>query len=153
MKIGKQLKKLRLTADLTQEELGKKVNLSRANISKYESDDIEPNLTTLKLFATVFGVKISTVLGETDESVPVYARNERSVPPAEENKVSVGDILGSNNGVIGVNHGSLTAASEYEQALPDDVKELLRIYKALDFKERMKVLNLVFELEENRKAN
>ena len=70
MKIGARLKTFRLAAGLTQEQLAKKVNLSKANISKYESDDIEPNLATLNMFAKIFGTTTDNILGITNNSPP-----------------------------------------------------------------------------------
>ena len=84
MKIGKQLKNLRLAAGLTQEELGKRVNLSRANISKYESDDVEPNLTTLNMFAKIFGVSVDTLLGLDDDSNPPNNKESSQNEKAQE---------------------------------------------------------------------
>lgn len=49
MTLGSKIKEERLNLNLTQEELGKKINLSKANISKYEKNILEPNVGTIKL--------------------------------------------------------------------------------------------------------
>ena len=43
--------------------------------------------------------------------------------------------------------------NELSDMLSDDVKEILRIAKALDLKRRHKLLSLAFELEENSNPN
>ena len=70
MKIGERLKSLRLKNELTQEQLAHKVNLTKANISKYESDSIEPNITTLTLLSEIFNVSVAYLLCETDDPSP-----------------------------------------------------------------------------------
>lgn len=65
MTFGQRLKALRTEKCLTQLELAHKVNLSKANISKYESDNIEPNLDTLNLFSELFDVSLDFLLGKS----------------------------------------------------------------------------------------
>ncbi len=66
MTFGQKLKQLRTDRKLTQSELAEKLNLSKANISKYESDDIEPNLQTLTVISTLFNVSIDFLLGNNE---------------------------------------------------------------------------------------
>ena len=47
MSFGKRLKNLRIEKNLTQQQLAEKLNVSKANISKYESDIIEPNINLI----------------------------------------------------------------------------------------------------------
>ncbi len=62
MSFGCRLKELRLANGLTQAELAKKLKLSKANISKYESDSVEPNLDTLTMISNIFNVSINYLL-------------------------------------------------------------------------------------------
>lgn len=64
---GERMKQLRLLKKLTQEELAKKLNLSKSNISKYEANTVEPNLHTLRAIAELFDVSIDYLVGKTDE--------------------------------------------------------------------------------------
>jgi len=77
MKIGKNLKVLRLNSGLTQGELAEKLTLSKSNISKYEADDMEPSLTTLALLAKIFGVPISSLFGESSGDIPAQTRPQK----------------------------------------------------------------------------
>ncbi len=67
MTFGERLRQLRKEFDLTQTELADKISLSKANVSKYESNSVEPNLQTLRLLSKFFGVSIDYLLGDTDD--------------------------------------------------------------------------------------
>lgn len=66
MSFGSKLKALRLEHNMTQAELAKKINLSKANVSKYEADLVEPNLDTLAMISGLFDVSINYLLGLSD---------------------------------------------------------------------------------------
>ncbi|MGN0518961.1 MAG: helix-turn-helix domain-containing protein [Acutalibacteraceae bacterium] len=57
------LRRLRLQHNLTQQELGKHIGLSKAVISKYENGIGYPTLDTLIHFAEYFGVTTDYLLG------------------------------------------------------------------------------------------
>lgn len=60
------LKKLRVDNHLTQEELGKKVNLKKSAISKYEKGRVEPSIDVIVKFAEIFNVSVDYLTGKTD---------------------------------------------------------------------------------------
>ncbi len=68
MDFGKRLKELRTSKNWTQEELAKKINLSKPNISKYEAGVVEPNLSTLNALCSLFNVSTDYLLYKTDFS-------------------------------------------------------------------------------------
>lgn len=68
MSFGIRLRQLREAYGITQEELGEKLNLTKANISKYESGRLEPNLDTLSFLAHLFGVSVDYLLGRPHSS-------------------------------------------------------------------------------------
>lgn len=78
MTFGQRLRELRNEKGLTQSQLAERVNLSKANISKYENGSVEPNLETLHLLAELFGVTTDVLLGKTDEIT------KKSIPGSEE---------------------------------------------------------------------
>lgn len=63
---GKRLKSLRKDLKLTQDELGKKLNLSQRAISGYERGDRFPDELTLNLVADYFDVSVDYLLGRTN---------------------------------------------------------------------------------------
>ena len=56
------LKSLRLQNKMTQEELSRKLNMSKSAISMYESGVREPNFETLETIADIFNVDINTLM-------------------------------------------------------------------------------------------
>ena len=57
------LKTLREKKGLTQEDLARKVLVTRQAVSRWENGDTQPNTETLKLLSKVFDVSINTLLG------------------------------------------------------------------------------------------
>lgn len=66
MKIGDAIKHLREQQDLTQEELAKKLNLSRSTISMYENNERIPNAYILDNIADALGVSVDYLIGRID---------------------------------------------------------------------------------------
>lgn len=66
MKFGDRLRCLRQENDLTQEELGRRINKKKANISKYENGKLQPDLDTINVLAKFFNVTTDYLLGYTD---------------------------------------------------------------------------------------
>lgn len=62
MSIGEKIKKLRLQKGIKQEELAKKLNISRQSISHYETGRAIPSIDVLKLLADYFGVTVDYFL-------------------------------------------------------------------------------------------
>lgn len=65
---SKRLKKLRLEANLTQEQLGNVLNVTKACISSYESGNRMPSIETLIDIANMFKVDLDYLIG-TDSYV------------------------------------------------------------------------------------
>lgn len=72
MGFGERLKELREKMGLTQEELGKKINQKKANISKYENGKLQPSLETIDFLAGFFNVSTDYLLGHTDNPSKVH---------------------------------------------------------------------------------
>lgn len=65
--IGKRLKELRINKKMTQEELGKKINVTKVSISGYENGNRSPDTETLQKIADTFGVTTDYLLGRSDK--------------------------------------------------------------------------------------
>ncbi len=102
MSFGEVLKRLRQEAELTQQQLAEKINLSKANVSKYEANLVEPNLDTLRLIAEVFNVSSDYLLEKTnipsfdclslnahEEKVILAYRSKPSMRPAVDRLLDV----------------------------------------------------------------
>ncbi|WP_144461031.1 helix-turn-helix domain-containing protein [Siminovitchia fortis] len=66
--LGDRLKKLRNERKITQEELGKKVNVIKVSISGYENGNRNPDTETLQKLADFFEVSTDYLLGRTDNN-------------------------------------------------------------------------------------
>jgi len=62
MSLGTNLRKCRESKGLTQKEMAEIFDISKSNISKYESGDVEPNVETLIKYADYFRVSIDYLL-------------------------------------------------------------------------------------------
>lgn len=58
------IKKYRELRGFTQDELAKKVGISRATLSKYEHDNINPSIGVLQKISSALGVSTSALCGE-----------------------------------------------------------------------------------------
>ena len=70
MLLSKRLKELRLKNNMTQRELGEKVNVTKVSICCYESGTRCPTLDTLTKIGEVLGVSVSYLMGY-DEDVKI----------------------------------------------------------------------------------
>ncbi len=64
--LGKRLREEREKAALTQEDLGKIVNVSDKTISAYENDAADPSTETLSKLADCLGLSTDYLLGRTN---------------------------------------------------------------------------------------
>lgn len=63
MEIRERLKSLREKSGLTQEQLARRLLVTRQAVSRWETGETQPNTDTLKLLSREFGVSINTLLG------------------------------------------------------------------------------------------
>ena len=121
------IKLLRTKMGMSQEQLSKQVLVTQTAVSQWEKGRTFPDVQTQKKLATLFNVTIDYLLGETDEPGLYYANN----------------IQGSNfvqgNGTVTVGDFNETSKEE---------AELLRIYRELDVRRRLKLLTVAVELED-----
>lgn len=66
MTLGEKIKKLRKDNQLTQEELAKKLYVTRTAISKWELDKGFPDIDNLKQISNLFGVSIDEMVSDND---------------------------------------------------------------------------------------
>lgn len=66
MSFGKRLREFRLEKNLRQEDLAKIIQVHRATIGKYETDERFPDKETLQKLADYFDTSVDYLLGRTD---------------------------------------------------------------------------------------
>ena len=67
VKFGERVKKLRLSAGMTQEQLAERIWVTKAAISNYELSERNPSPETIIKIAGVFGVTTDYLLGLEDK--------------------------------------------------------------------------------------
>jgi repressor LexA len=126
--IGVRIRERRKDIGMTQEELGKRVGVTKATINKYETGIVvNMKRPTIEHIAQALDVPPGYLMGWTDNTTSVQ----------------------TNNGVIGQNSGTITV-NNAERTLSKEEMELLRIYGELDVKGRMKLLQAAMTLEEEK---
>ena len=74
------IKELRQSQNLTQKELAEKVGFNQTAIGKYERNELEPNLETLKKFSAIFECSIDYLLGHSDDFGNVTVQQKSPAP-------------------------------------------------------------------------
>lgn len=78
-----QLKKLRLTKNLTQEEFSKILGTNRATLANWETGRTEPDATTLSNIASFFNVSVDYLLGRTFQPASPIQNESFTLSPDE----------------------------------------------------------------------
>lgn len=73
---GDILRELREENKMTQEDLGKLINVTKQAIYNYEKGDNEPNLTTLVKLSDIFNVSLDFLLGRTKQRQNLLIKNQ-----------------------------------------------------------------------------
>ena len=64
MKFGENLKKLRKSKNLSQEELADKVNVSRQSVSKWETGEAYPEMNNILQLCKIFNCEINSLVND-----------------------------------------------------------------------------------------
>ena len=67
MRFGDNLKNLRKLKNISQEELGERVGVSRQSVSKWENSEAYPEMTNILILCKIFNCKINDLLSEKIE--------------------------------------------------------------------------------------
>ena len=96
MLLGKRIKSLRIQNGMTQEELGKLINVTKVSICCYEKETRIPTLETLLALADVFKVDINYFLG-SDEYLIADTDEKYGMSVAKEELDFLKEIRKHNN--------------------------------------------------------
>ena len=77
LKIGEKIKALRLSSDLTQEELANRAGLSKGFISQLENEQTSIQIDSLADILEALSVSLSDFFSDSDEERAVYRPSER----------------------------------------------------------------------------
>jgi len=84
MELGQRLKSLREEKDLSQLELGERLNISNSTLSLYESGKRQPDYKTLQRIADFYGVSIDYLFGRTNTKKPPEKAFESALSDSPE---------------------------------------------------------------------
>jgi len=141
MTFGSKLKSLRQEFQLTQNQLAKKLDISKSNISKYESDTIEPNMKTLVLISKYFNVSIDYLLGN---SVKVETTCVPS--PSDTELIEYFHKVQNTSMISEKDKAKITRFFPYAVALNDEEMDLIEYYSELSVKDRRWIMGQMIDL-------
>lgn len=72
--LGQRLRHLRVTQDLTQEELAVKLKVNRSTLANWEVDRATPDAEMLGRLADAFGTSTDVLLGRTEQAPDSHPR-------------------------------------------------------------------------------
>lgn len=124
------IKILRTEKNLSQEELAKQIHVTQTMISQLEKGKKQPSREVAESLADFFEVTLDYLLGRTAERNNSYFANNIS-----------GSNLVQGSGSVSISDIETTTKEE---------AELLRIFRALDVRERAQLLNTAFALEDKK---
>ena len=80
MTLGQKMRKLRNDKNLTQKDLADQLHVTFQTVSKWENDENEPDVSTIKELAKIFGCSIDYLLSEDDKVPEVEEHKEEPIP-------------------------------------------------------------------------
>lgn len=86
MEYSERIKNLRKSRHLTQEELAKKLDVTKQTISQYERGVRRPDVTTIDALCDFFNVSSDYLLGRADVTVRLVGQYDLMMLDAEEMK-------------------------------------------------------------------
>lgn len=75
--LGERIRMLRKQKDMTQEEMGKALNIAKSTVSQYESNTNVPDIEMLKHIATLFNVSIDTLVDHEIEEIDLLNKKDK----------------------------------------------------------------------------
>lgn len=79
MKLGNKIRKIREMRELKQEYVAEKLSISVNSYGKIERDEVEINFTRAEQIATIFSIKLTTLINFSDEALwEIFDKNENT---------------------------------------------------------------------------
>lgn len=124
MAIGNNLKKLRVNKGMTQKDLADSLNVSSQAVSRWENDEVEPDISTLSKLSSIFEVPVDAIINGNFEkkeepkdntaevaavaaTVAAVAKAQEAAQPAASNSEvkAIGSSDSSQGKVLGTCYG------------------------------------------------
>ena len=78
MTLGQNIKKYRTQKGLSQTDLSEKLNVTYQAVSRWENDQVEPSVDTLRKMSSIFECSIDDLLSVTDNNTPEETKQEEA---------------------------------------------------------------------------
>lgn len=105
MSLGKRLAELRRGAGMTQTELGKRLSITAQAISKWENDTAEPDISTIKRIAEIYGITVAEIIDP--DNVGTEPRAVAETPAVEVDVTATADATDGGVAIAPSIHSSL----------------------------------------------
>lgn len=86
MRIGSNIKKLRTSKGMTQKNLADSLNVSSQAVSRWENDEVEPDISTLSKLSSIFEVPVDAII---NGNFDVSEKENTQAENVTENKTSI----------------------------------------------------------------
>lgn len=136
MTFGEKLKSYRINKGMSQDELAQQLGTTKQVISRYETNQRIPKITTANEYAEKLNIPLEYLLNNSFDS-----------PLTSIQHVSVIGNGNAGQNVITDNGGSQIKVSTPSE-LSIQEKELIRIYQNITPKQQVELLHYAYELEE-----
>jgi transcriptional regulator with XRE-family HTH domain len=124
--IGERIRRLRKEKDISQEQLGKMVNVGKTTISNYETNYSSPDTETLKKLAECFGVSVDYLLGRTDIRNPAD-----EIADAVKEEPELADFWS----MLRQREDLKILFKQTKKLNPKEIQQIIRIIKAIEDEE------------------
>lgn len=78
MTVGTRIRNRRLELNMTMEELGEKLGVKRWTVNKYEKDQIDLSVSTIKALHEILGISYMELLDDDSEDTELLAAYHRA---------------------------------------------------------------------------
>jgi transcriptional regulator with XRE-family HTH domain len=143
--LGQKLKNLRIEKDLTQKGLAEQLNVSFQTISKWENDENEPDITTLKTLTKIYGCSYDYLFEDGNKDNKTIDDESEIVLEQEKNKISTCCDCGKE-----LLHNDIV--HNIERRTSSGIKEMVTICDACFKKHEEEIDRRTQEVEDSMKA-
>ncbi len=134
MSINERLFSILEERHISQKDFASAIGTNSRNISSWRTRGSDPPAELICKIADFFGVSVEWLLTGEEKNRSSFVNN------------------GSLSGNLGPNSGTVYVVNGGERILSDECAELVRVYEALEIRDRIKLLDFAFKIaDENRK--
>ncbi|RKJ31535.1 XRE family transcriptional regulator [bacterium 1XD42-1] len=132
---GDKLKICRAKKNMTQDEFARLLGTTKQVISRYETNQRVPKITTVSEYAKILEIPLEFLLD-----------NDADHPTAPMQRLSV---IGDGNLGQNIINTGVTDKGEFHSPNPQ-IEELIRIYQSISIRKQVELLRFAYELEEKQ---